>query len=126
MADKSDETKKNVIKELLLSEEESATELKPVIERTKTLVRIDAKKVVLASQFDYTIPEGIVLLLIGNHFTKELGKQSGIVETTLSGKLGLLMSSGYIGQDEQKRYHVQRHKTREIVDVLHSKYVAGG
>ncbi len=134
---KADE-KKEIIKELLLSEEESVAQLKAIITRAKSLVRIDGKtkKTVVAGQFDFTVPERIALLLIGRHFAKELGlheqegltikeleDESGIVKTTLSGQLGRLVRSGYVGQDNEKRYYVVRHRINDVIEALHAKYV---
>lgn len=110
-------TKKEIVEELLLTEEETLTKLKILIDRTKNFIGIDKKthKIVVKSEFDFANFERVLLFLIGKYYSKELGlseaeamqvkdleKESGIVRTTLSGPLGELQDAGYIGQDEKK------------------------
>ena len=131
--------RKEILKELLLTEEDTLNKLKILIDKTKTLVRIDQKtnKIVVASEFNFSNPEKISLFLIGRYFSKELGiidkegmdiqelvKISGIKKTTLSKPLGVLKYSGYIGQNNEKRYFVHHYKIEEIVSSLHDKFIA--
>jgi hypothetical protein len=130
--------KEEILKELLLTEEDTLTKLRVLIDKTKTLVKIDQKtnKIVISSEYLFSNPEKILLLLIGRYFSKELGisntegtdiqeleKESGIKKTTLSKPLGGLSNSGYIGQDNGKRYFVHHYKIEEIVNLLHSKFI---
>ena len=131
-------TKKEIVGELLLTEEDTMKKLQSLIEKTKSFVRIDQKanKIVISSEFDFIIIEKILLFLIGKYFSKELGlsetdgmllkelqKESGIVRTTLTKPLGQLSDSGYIGQDEKKRYFIRHYKIEEVVNSLHNKYI---
>jgi hypothetical protein len=131
-------TKKEIVEELLLTEEETLTKLKTLIDRTKNFIGIDKKthKIVVSSKFDFANFEKILLFLIGKYYSKELGlsetegmqvkdlgKESGIVRTTLSRPLGELEDAGYIGQDEKRRYFVQYYKIEDIVNALYSKYI---
>jgi len=131
-------TKKEIVGELLLTEEDTMKKLQSLIEKTKSFVRIDQKanKIVISSEFDFIIIEKILLFLIGKYFSKELGlsetdgmllkelqKESGIVRSTLTKPLGQLSDSGYIGQDEKKRYFIRHYKIEEVVNSLHNKYI---
>ncbi len=130
--------KKEILKELLLTEEDSLAKLKSLIEKTKAIIKIDRKscKIVISSDFEFSNPEKLLLFLIGRYFSKELGicdKESldlqeletttGIKKTTLSKPLGGLVYSGYIGQDKEKKYFVYHYKIEGIINLLHDKYV---
>jgi len=130
--------RKEILKELLLSEEDTIKNLKALIHKTKNLVKIDKKTnaIVIPSEFDFLNPEKILLFLIGRYYSKELGmnknermniqeleKESRIKKTTLSKPLGGLLHSGYIGQDNEKRYFVHHYKIEEIINSLHDKFI---
>lgn len=130
--------KKEILKELLLTEEDTLKKLKELIDKTKNLVKIDQKtaKIVVSSEYKFSNLEKVLLFLIGRYFSKELGlseqegfniqeleKESGIKKTTLSKPLGGLMYSGYIGQDAEKRYFVHHYKIEEVVNSLHQKFI---
>jgi len=129
-------SKKEIIEELLLTEEDTLKKLKTLIDRTKLLVKIDQKtrKIVVSSEFVFSNPERILLLLIGQYFSKELGlsdtermntskleKESGIKRSTLYWPLLALLQSGYIGQDGEE-YFIQHYKIEEVINSLSSKY----
>jgi len=131
-------SKEEILKELLLTEEDTLKKLKVLIDKTKTLVKIDQKtnRIVVSNEFDFSNPERILLFFIGKYFAKELGisekegmlvteleKESGIKKTTLSKPLGGLFYSGYVGQDGEKNYFVHHYKIEEIVNSLHSRYL---
>ncbi len=130
--------KKEILKELLLSEEDTKKKLKALIDKTKLLLKIDqkTKAIVISSEFDFLNPEKILLFLIGRYYSKELGmsenekmdiqeleKESRIKKTTLSKPLGLLLHSGYIDQDNEKRYFVHHYKIEGITNSLHDKFI---
>jgi len=130
--------REEILKELLLSEEDTLKKLKMVIDKTKSLVKIDqkTKKILVSSEFGLSNPEKILLFLIGKYFSKELGvsekesmdiqeleKESGIKKTTLSKPLGGLLYSGYIGQDNEKKYFVHHYKIEETVNSLYNKFI---
>jgi len=130
--------KKDILKELLLTEEDTLAKLKSLIDKTKAIIKIDQKsgKIVISSENDFSNAEKILLFLIGRYFSKELGicdkegldlqeleTTTGIKRTTLSKPLGGLTYSGYIGQDNEKKYFVHHYKIENIVNLLHDKYV---
>jgi len=131
-------SKKEILKELLLTEEDTLKKLKNLTEKTKVLMKIDQKtnKIVISAELSFSNPEKILLFLIGKYFSKELGlseregmdiqeleKESGIKRTTISKPLGRLSCSGYIGQDEQKKYFIHHYKIEETVYALHEKFI---
>jgi hypothetical protein len=136
--DKELKSKEDILKELLLTEEDTLKQLKTLIDKTKAFVKIDekTKKIVVSSEFNFLNPEKLLLFLIGKYFSKELGitdkegmdvqeleKESGIKKTTLSKPLGGLLFSGYIGQDEEKKYFVHHYRINDIVNMLHNKFI---
>lgn len=129
-----EDEKKKILSELLLSEEESAADLKSIITSAKNLVRINprTKQIIIASQYGFTVLETVVLFLVGRHFAEELGlheqegvrvqdleKETGIVKTTLSKPLA------HARQDEERRYHIVRHRIGEVIQALHANMSIG-
>jgi len=130
--------KKEILKGLLLTEEDTLAKLKTLIDKAKTIIKIDEKsdKVIIAPEFKFSNQEKILLFLIGRYFSKELGicdnerldlkgleNATGIKRTTLSKPLGELVYSGYIGQDNEKRYYIYHYKIEGIINILYDKYV---
>lgn len=130
--------RKEILKELLLTEEDTLKKLKELIDKTKNLVKIDQKtnKIVVSSELKFSNLEKVLLFLIGRYFSrelnisdkegmdiKELEQVSGIKKTTLSKPLGGLVYSGYIEQDDDKRYFVHHYKIEEVVNSLHQKFI---
>lgn len=130
--------KKDILKELLLTEEDTLAKLKSLIDKTKAIIKIDQKsgKIVIPSDLEFSNAEKILLFLIGRYYSKELGicdkeglnlqeleATTGIKKTTLSKPLGGLVYSGYIGQGSEKKYFVHHYKIESIVNLLHDKYV---
>lgn len=132
------DNKKEILEELLLTEEDTLKTLKDLIDKTKAMIKIDEKsnKVVLSSEYSYSNSEKILLCLIGRYFCKELGlcekegldlreieTETGIKKTTLSKPIGGLVHSGYLGQDKDKKYFIHHHKIEDVIKILHDKYV---
>lgn len=112
--------------------------LKMLIDKTKNLIKIDHKtnKIVVPSEYNLSVPEKVLLFLIGKYFSKELGiskiegmdiqeieKESGIKKTTLSKPLGGLLDSGYIEQDNERKYFVHHYQIGKIINLLHEKFI---
>jgi len=132
------ESKEEVLKKLLLTEEDTIKKLEVLIDKAKNFVRIDqkTKKIVISGEYDFSNSEKILIYLIGKYFSKELGlsdtegmnireleKESGIKKTTLSKPLGALLYSGWIGQDKEKRYFIHHYHIEKIINLLHEKFV---
>jgi len=133
-----DEDKKEILKQLLLTEEDTIKKLKMLIDKTKNFVKIDQKtnKIIISDMYNFSNSERILLYLIGKYFSKEmdlsdkdgmdiqeLEKESGIKKTTLSKPLGNLIYSGLIGQDNEKKYFAHHYQIEKIVKLLHEKFV---
>ena len=129
---------KEILKELLLTEEDTLAKSKSLIDKTKAIIKIDQKsgKILISSDNDFSNAEKVLLFLIGRYFSKELGicdkegldvqeleTTTGIKRTTLSKPLGGLVYSGYVGKDNEKKYFVHHYKIESIVNLLHDKYV---
>lgn len=116
-------SKEEILKGLLLTEEDTLKKFHTLIEKTKPLVKIDKKtnKIVISNKFNFSKEFGLI-----EHEgmdIQELEKESGIKKTTLSKPLGGLSTSGYITQDDQKKYLIHHYKLEETVQTLHEKYI---
>ncbi|MCG2719101.1 MAG: hypothetical protein L6408_09760 [Nanoarchaeota archaeon] len=131
-------SKKDILKELLLTEEDTIKKLKVIIDKTKNFVRLDQKtnKIVVSNEYSFSNPEKILLYLIGKYFSKELGlsenegmdireleEESGIKKTTLSKPLGDLIYSGFVGQSNKKKYFIHHYHIEKTVKLLHEKFI---
>ena len=136
--DQEDKIKKEVLKELLLTEEDTIKKLKNLIGKTKYFVKLDQKtnKIVISSEYNFSNPEKILLYLLGKYFSKELKmntqggmeiqeleKESGIKTTTLSKPLGGLLYTGWIGQDSEKNYFIHHYQIEKLVNLLYEKFI---
>jgi len=136
--DNEQKDEKEILRELLLTEEDTVKKLKVLIDKTKAIIKIDqkTKKIVFSSDFECTNTEKVLLHLIGKYFCKELSlcenigsdvkemeAETGIKKTTLSKPLGGLLYSGYIGQDSEKKYFVNHYKIEDIVNSIYDKYI---
>lgn len=130
-----DEKRKEILKGLVLSEEDTLKKFEELINKSRKLFAIDGKtnKIVFES-INFQNPERITLFLIGKYFAKEIGLSQdyrfttrqisdglGIKITTLGSPLGKLVSSGYISQDGDK-YTINHYKIQDILDSLILKY----
>jgi len=123
--------KKEILKDLLISEEDTVQKLRSLVEKSKKYFRIESKsgKIIFHS---HNLPNSkkILLLLIGKYFGKELGivdkstlssteisKQLDIAITTISGPLGDLSKRGLI-KKEGSEYKIQYFKIENILDGL--------
>lgn len=127
--------RKEILKELVLSEEDTFKRFEELIKKSRSLFAIDGKKgKILFENPGFSNHEKISLFLIGKYFAKELElvddyKQTSneissslmIKSTTLSSPLGKLVNSGYVSQEEDK-YFINYYKIDEILDSLVLKY----
>ena len=128
-------SRKEILKALILSEEDTLKRFKELVEKSVQLFRIDGKNgsIVFENQ-EFTNAEKICLLLISKYFAKELeivqenSMSSGsmadellIKVTTLSAPLGKLVESGYASNNNGS-YSVNHYKINEILDSLNTKY----
>ncbi len=129
------EKRKEILKKLVLSEEDTFKRFEDLIKKSRNLFAIDGKKgKILFENPSFSNHEKVSLFLIGNYFAKELelvddykytSKEISdslmIKLTTLSGPLGKLVASGYISQEGDK-YFINYYKIDEILDSLTLKY----
>ena len=130
--------KSEILRELLLTEEDTLDNLEVLIDKIKIFFRIDqkTKKIVLSSEFNFLDQEIILLVLIGKYFSKELGlsdnegmniqeleNECQIKKTTFSKPLDGLLDLGYVWIDNEQRFLVQHYRIEDIVKSLNDKYI---
>lgn len=120
--------KEKILDSIFLKEEDTLQELKEIVEQSKQFFKIekDGGKIVFQDQNKLTIPDKIVLLLIGRYIAKvggainnetikiaELSEELAIPKTTLSKPLGILIEKGVIRKTDEGEYNIVYHKIKE-------------
>jgi len=134
-----DEKKLNILKDLILDEEHTLEDLRRLVEKSKSFLKIESKtgNVIISTDFPFTVNERIILCLIGIYFSKELGLNQDvqitsrfiseaidIAQTSISGPLGEYVRRNIVGSKENS-YAVKYHEIEKQLDLLVSKYLAG-
>ena len=122
-------SEKEILKNLLISEEDTVQKLKMLVEKSKKYFGIESKsgKIIFHNP-NMANRKKILLLLIGKYFAEKLGlidknslssteisKQIDTAITTISGPLGELLKKGLI-KKEGSEYKIQYFKIESILD----------
>ncbi|MBI1769547.1 MAG: hypothetical protein HYR67_14360 [Bacteroidetes bacterium] len=127
--------RKEILKSLLITEEDTLERFEELVKKSTTLFRINGKDGGVIFEIDsLTNAERISLYLIGQYFANELSlvnsykkssaeisKDLTIKSTTLSAPLGQLASSNFVSL-EDSLYFINHYKISEILDSLITKY----
>lgn len=123
---------KEILKDLLIDENEAIKNLGEIVKKVKTVFRIESKsgKIVFTRFSELTNKQRISALLLAKYFAfklnltntssfsgPEISSEIGIIKTTLSKPLGQLVSDGFIKQDGDK-YSISHHRIEEVVETL--------
>lgn len=138
MADKETEKKKEILKEIMLKEEDVLAQLKRLVELAKPFLKVDENtgRVVLSEDFPLTHSEGLFLALVGKYFARHYGvleeeivgisnlsDDLGVPVTTLSSPLGRLVEDHIVDKLRRGRYRVNPHKIEITLQGLTRKYL---
>jgi hypothetical protein len=130
--------KKEILKDLILREEDVLAQLQRIAKLAKPFLRIEEStgRVVLSSDYQFTNPERIFLFLLGKYFayhsdiTKEtttsisnISDGIGVVVTTLSAPLKRLVDSQIVERPEKDTYRINPHKIESSLEDIRRKYV---
>jgi len=117
--------KKEILKDIILKEEDVLAQLERIVKLAKPFVRIEENtgRIVLSSDFSFTNYEKIFLFLLGKYLgyhsdiTKEttasmsdISEGLGIVVTTLSAPLGRLVRDHVVDKTQKDSYQVNPHR----------------
>ncbi|GAH66169.1 unnamed protein product [marine sediment metagenome] len=106
--------KLDILKDLIINEEYTLEDLKRLVEKSKSFIKIEGKsgKVIISPEYPFTTREKIVIFLIGFHFSKELGLNQDvqitssyisenieIAQTTISGPLGDIVKNKIVAKE---------------------------
>lgn len=130
------DSKEEILKGLVISEEDTRAQLQELVSKTKQLFRIEekSKKIVFGPGFKFTNYEKILLYLIGKYFSKELNliKENkcklkeisvdlAIKATTLSKPLGKACSNGLVNK-EGEFYSIAHYRIEKVIDSIIQKF----
>ena len=135
---KSDSQEKlNILKDLVVDEKHSLEDLRRLVEKSKPFLKIENKsgKIIISSDFPFTINEKLVIYLIGRYFVKELGLDDetqitsrnisdniDIAQTTISGPLGDFVRKKII-EIKENSYSIKYYEIENQLDTLTDKYL---
>jgi hypothetical protein len=126
-------SEKEILKDLLLKEEDVLLKLKDLVNISKKYFMIEQNtgNIIFSKTAKLGNREKIELLLIGRYFASrlkvinkeqlnisELSTLLGIQNTSLSKPLGILISDGYVNKNNNSEYSIVFHKIEEILQYL--------
>lgn len=131
------EKKKEILKDLILREEDVLAQLQRIVKLAKPFLRIEEKtgRVVLSDDFQFANSEKTFLFLLGKYLafhsgiTKEtianmsaLSDGIAVVRTTLSAPLKRLLDSHIVERPEKDTYRINPHKIESTLQDIRQKY----
>jgi hypothetical protein len=135
------EKKKEILKDLILREEDVLAQLRRIATLAKPFLRIEEKtgRVVLSQDFQFTNTEKIFLFLLGKYLAfhssivkgttvsmSDISDGVSVVVTTLSAPLKRLVDDHTIERPEKDTYRVNPHKIEATLQIMNRKYVPAG
>ena len=127
----------NILKDLIVDEEHSLEDLKRLVEKSKSFLKIENKSgnIIITSNFSFTVNEKIIIYLIGKYFVNELGlndktqitsrnisENIDIAQTTLSGPLGEGIRKKIV-EIKDNSYSIKYYEIENQLDSLTNKYL---
>jgi len=124
-----EDEKKEILKELIISEKDTIKKLRLLVEKSKKYIGINEKdgKIIIKNP-NFSNRKKILLLLIGRYFSKELGlikkdsltlreisKELGTKVTTVSGPVGDLVKAGIL-KKENAEYRILHYRIEEVLN----------
>lgn len=133
------EKKREILKEIILSEEDVLTQLQRIVQFAKPFFKIEGNtgRVVLSKNLALTNYEKLYLVILGKYLAYHSGildqesvqisvlsDELGIKITTLSGPLGRLVRNHVINKPQKDTYQVNPHNIEVMLRTLTEKYLA--
>ena len=132
-----DNKKLDILKDLLIDEECTLEDLRRLVEKSKSFLKIESKsgKIIISPDFPFTIREKIIIFFIGLYFTKELGfnpdvqitsryisENIDIAQTTISGPLGDFVKNKIVSI-EKNSYTIKFYEIEKQLNILTEKHL---
>jgi DNA-binding MarR family transcriptional regulator len=129
--------KKEILKDIILKEEDVLAQLQRIVKLVKPFVRIEENtgRVVLSADFPFSNSEKVFLFLLGKYLAhhsgiakemtasmRDISDGLGIVVTTLSAPLGRLVRDHVVDRVQKDAYQVNPHKIETTLKVISKKY----
>ena len=129
--------KLDILKALIIDEEYTLEDLKRLVEKSRTFIKIESKsgKVIISPEYLFTTKEKIVIFLIGFHFSKELGLNQDVqitssyisenievAQTTISGPLGDIVKNNIVAK-ENNAFAIKFYEIEKQLNILIEKYL---
>jgi len=133
------EKKKEILKDIILKEEDVLAQLQRIVKLVKPFLRIEENtgRVVLTTNFALTNSEKIFLFLLGKYLAyhsgiakettarmRDISDTLGVVTTTLSAPLGRLVRDHIVDRPQKDIYQVNPHKIETTLKEISQKYPA--
>jgi len=131
--------KREILKDIILSEENVLTQLGRIVQFVKPFFKIEGNtgRVVLSTNFAFTNYEKLYLVILGKYLAYHssildqesvqiavLADELGIKVTTLSGPLGRLIKNHAVNKPQKDTYQVNPHRIEVTMQILSNKYLA--
>jgi len=131
-----EENKKNILKEIITSEETLVLRLKRLVEAAKPFLRVEEKTggVIISQDYKFTNFDRIFLLLLGKYFAAQyeilkdyslslgdISTELGIKRTTLPSPLKILIKDGVVERPKENTYRVNPYKAEYLLRKLREK-----
>lgn len=136
-----DSNNRDIFKDLLTSTKPTRADLERLVEKSKRFLKLDefGGKVIVETQFPFTVTEKIILFLVGTFLAREanlrkntkaagseISKGIEVAHTTISGPLRELVRREKVIDYDKKEgaYSIRYNKIDEVLDKLGRKYGA--
>jgi hypothetical protein len=130
--------KKEILKDIILKEEDVLSQLERFVKLAKPFLRIEENsgRIVLSSDFPLTNYEKIFLFLLGKYFAyhseitretavgiRDISEGLGVVVTTISAPLGRLVRDHIVDKTQKDSYQVNPHNIERTLKNISERYV---
>jgi hypothetical protein len=133
------EKKREILKDLILREEDVLAQLQRIATLAKPFLRIEGStgRVVLSDDFQFANSEKVFLFLLGKYLAfhsgiinettvtmSDISDGVGVVMTTLSAPIKRLIDDHTVERPEKDTYRVNPHKIESTLQNMRRKYVS--
>jgi len=131
--------KKDILKEIITSEETILLNLRRLVEAAKPFLRVEEKtgRAIISQDLGFSNSDRIFLLLLGKYFAMHYGilkdysvtlsdisAELGIKRTTLPAPLKTLINDGLVERPKENTYRINPYKAEYLLRKLNEKHIS--